>query len=619
VVLDHLSREAFFRVLQMKKKKNATMAGGKSELRRLFAFATPYRWALAGGLVSLIAVTGFALAVPQVLKLLIDAAFVEQDTAKLNRIMLFLIVAFAGQAVFAFFRSYLLSYVGERVVADLKTQVYDHLTTQSQAFFAERRIGELSSRLASDVGWVQSVTATTLGELLRQSLTLTGGIAIIAVTNPRLTAVMLSIVPIVVGGALLYGAYLRRIATRVQDRVADAAAILQESLSAVRIVQSFVREDYERSRYHERVNETLGLALRRSAAIGGFMAFMILVVFTGLSVVLWYGARLVIAGELTAGGLSSFILYMFVVAMSIGGIGDLYGGLQQAIGASRRIFELLDTPSEIRDPDFPQPLGNVTGAVRIESVRFLYPGVDTPVLDDVTIESEPGEIVALVGPSGAGKSTLISLIPRFYDVTAGRVLIDGQDIRNVRLAELRRAIGLVPQETILFGGTVRENIAYGKLDATDAEIEAAARAAHAHEFILECPEGYRTIIGERGVKLSGGQRQRIAIARALLKNPRILLLDEATSSLDTESERLVQNALEVLMEGRTTFVIAHRLSTVRNAHKIVVLDRGRVVEQGPHEELLRRGGLYKDLYELQFRDLPAPDAVHISPVPSGTP
>jgi subfamily B ATP-binding cassette protein MsbA len=422
-----------------------------------------------------------------------------------------------------------------------------------------------------------------------------------------LTLLMLAIVPFVVLSAHFYGRYIRRLSTKVQDRLAESNSVLEETLSAIRIVQSFVREDYERQRYRDRIQAALQLAVRRSVAGGGFIAFIILIVYSGIAGVLWFGSRMVISGSLSAGELIAFVLYTFVVAGSISGMTELYGQFQQAIGATRRVFELLDTKPEICDAPDAQSLGDVIGQVNLEDVCFTYPDERaTEILKGVTIEAKPGEIIALVGPSGAGKSTLVALIPRFYDVSSGSILVDGHDIRAVRISELRGSIGLVPQETTLFGGTIRDNIIYGKLDATAAELESVARAAHAHEFIMEFPDGYDTIVGERGVKLSGGQRQRIAIARALLKNPAILILDEATSSLDSESERLVQDALETLMQGRTTFVIAHRLSTVRRANRIVVLDQGRIIEEGTHEELLANEGLYKQLHDIQFKDYPSP-------------
>lgn len=573
------------------------------DLLRLLSYARPYRVRLAIALLSLIVASGLGLASPKVVGLLIDAAFGQHDLHKLNILVLLLVGLFAVQAAFSFLRTYLLSYTGERIVADLRTQLYNHLTSLTVSFFSNRRVGELTSRLTSDVTVVQTVTTGSITEFLRSSLLLVGGVTIIFITNPRLSLLMLAIVPVVIVSAHLYGRYVRRLSTDVQDRLAEANSVLEETLSAIRIVQSFVREEYERVRYRERIQESLKLAVKRAVASGGFIAFIILVVYSGIAIVLWYGSRLVVAGQMTQGDLIAFVLYTFFVGGAVGGMTELYGQFNQAIGATRRVFELLDTKPEIKDPGSPEMFEKVLGHVKLIDVHFTYPDERAlPVLKGVTVEAKPGEVIALVGPSGAGKSTLVALIPRFYDVSSGALTIDGHDIRSVRLADLRIAIGMVPQETTLFGGPVRENIAYGKLGATHEEIEAAARAAHAHEFIVEFPDGYDTVVGERGVKLSGGQRQRIAIARALLKNPAILILDEATSSLDSESERLVQDALETLMQGRTTFVIAHRLSTVRRADRIIVLDGGRIVEEGTHEELLAGGGLYKRLHEIQFRE-----------------
>ena len=591
----------------MPPKEEKEKRGSPRELLRLLAYTKPYRLRLATAIASLLVAGLLGLAFPQLVRLIIDAAITNKDPVRLNRFAILLIAIFAAQALFSFLRSYLLSYTGERIVADVRVQVYAHLTGLPISFFASRRVGELTSRLASDVSIVQTVTTGTVAELLRLSIILIGGVAIITITNTRLTLIMMAIVPVVILSATFYGRYVRRLSTQVQDQLAEANSVLEESLSAIRIVQSFAREEYERARYGGKIRDSFKLAVRRSLAGGGFIAFIILVVYSGIAVVLWIGSRMVLSGQLSSGELVAFVLYTFFVGGAIGGMTELYGQFNQAIGATRRLFELLDTKPEIKEPEPAEPLAKVSGAVELKDVHFTYPDERRlAVLKGVSIRAQSGEIIALVGPSGAGKSTLVALIPRFYDASSGAVLVDGHDVRRVRLKDLREAIGMVPQETTLFGGTIRENIAYGKLDASDAEIEAAARAAHAHEFISEFPDGYNTIVGERGVKLSGGQRQRIAIARALLKNPAILILDEATSSLDYESERLVQDALETLMQGRTTFVIAHRLSTVRRADRIIVMDRGVVVEEGTHKELIGAGGLYKQLYDIQFRDYPPP-------------
>jgi subfamily B ATP-binding cassette protein MsbA len=516
--------------------------------------------------------------------------------------VLLLIGVFALQALFSAIQSYLLSRVGEGVVADLRRAVYAHLLTLSPRFFEARKTGEITSRLTSDISTVQGVVSNALVQLFSQTLTLVGTVIILFLTNWQLSLLMLSIVPVVVLSAFYFGRRLRKVSKEFQDRVAEANARAEEAIGGMRVVQSFTAEGLEARRYADLIGASFAVALRRARIRATFNPVVFFAMFSAIGIVLWFGGRLVIAGALTPGQLVSFLVYTFSVAGAVGAFSGLFSQFQEALGASSRIFELLDEQSELKEPEQPVVLKDVRGRVSLEHVSFGY-GDRGLVLQDVSLEAEPGEVVALVGPSGAGKSTLISLIPRFYDPTGGRILLDGTDIRDLSLHDLRANIALVPQETQLFSGSIAENIRYGKPEASDLEVVEAAQAANAHEFIESFPQGYQTLVGERGVKLSGGQRQRVAIARALLKNPRILILDEATSSLDSESEASVQEALERLMQGRTTFVIAHRLSTVRDADRIVVLEGGKIVQAGSHTELLAAGGLYRDLYELQFREV----------------
>ena len=572
-------------------------------LRRLWPLIRPYRGRLLLATGCLILSAAVGLAFPQIVRGLLDAAFVRHDRALLDRIALRLLGLFTLQALSNFAQTYLLSSAGERVVARLREDLFQHLLKLSPGFFAERRTGELVSRLAADIGTVQGLVSYQLSELARQTLYLVGGITLLTLTNRHLTLTAVLVVPFVAGSAVFFGRRLRRISTGVQDKVAEATAVAEEAFSQIRIVQSFVQEAWEAARYGGRMAEVVQVAIRRAVVRGVFFAVITFATFGGMAVVLWEGGRLVLGGALTAGTLVQFLLYTVFIAAAVTALTSLFSNYQETVGAARRVFELLETRPTIADPPDPRPLPSpVRGHVAVEQVSFRYQP-DLPLaLDDVSLAIAPGEVVALVGPSGAGKTTLANLLPRFWDVTAGQITLDGVDIRAVRLSELRRAIGIVPQEPALFSGSVHENIAYGRPEAGHPEVEAAARAAHAHEFIARLPQGYATLVGERGVKLSGGQRQRIAIARALLKDPRVLILDEATSSVDAESERLIEEALERLLQGRSTLIIAHRLSTVRRADRLVVLDRGRAVEEGTHDELLARGGLYARLYQRQFRD-----------------
>ncbi|GIW25560.1 ABC transporter ATP-binding protein [Meiothermus sp.] len=589
-------------VFRANSSSDKTPKGDFRQLGRLLAYTRPYRLGLLlAGIASLIS-TGFFLAFPQLVSRMLDASIFEQgNLAQIDRYTLLLIGVFAGQALFSALQSYLFARAGEGVVADLRRSLFGHLLTLSPRFFENHKTGDITSRLTSDVATVQGVVSNALVQLFTTPLMFAATLAILFVTNWKLSSFILAVVPLVILVAIVLGRIIRRISKAFQDKIAEANARAEEVLSGIRVVQSFTAEKLEAERYSHLIGESFRTALRRALVASGLSGVVFFSIFSALGLIFWYGGRLVSLGEITPGQLVSFILYAFNVAASVGTLAGIWSQVQSALGASSRIFELLDTPSELKDPENPHPLPAVRGEVRLENVHFAYDDRGE-VLRGVSLTARPGEVVALVGPSGAGKSTLIALIPRFYDVTQGRITLDGIDIRQLRLEDLRRQIALVPQETLLFSGSIEENIRYGKPQASQAEVIEAAKAANAHGFIQEFPQGYQTLVGERGVKLSGGQRQRIAIARALLKNPRILILDEATSSLDSESEALVQEALDKLMQGRTTFVIAHRLSTVRNADLIVVLDKGQVVEQGTHEALLAQGGLYKNLYELQFRE-----------------
>lgn len=546
------------------------------------------------------------LALPLLARDLFNEAFAARglvaEVTDLNRITLALVAIFSLQAVFNFLRVYLLGLVGEGVVADLRKKLYGHLLDLPVPFFDGHKTGEITSRLTADVATVQAAVSQGAAQLVSQAVTLLGASVVLFVINARLTLVMLAVIPPVIIAGALFGRRLRKISTRFQDRVAEANADAEEALGGIRVVKSFTAEDLERGRYGRAIDDSFRLGRARAIARALFVPSMILALFLGVAVVLWYGGRQVLMGALAPGDLVAFLMLMLFVAGSVGTFTGLYSQLQEAVGASQRIFELLDLPG---DPVTPSAGGGARrearGRVAFEGVSFGYGGRgDTLILDGIDLVAEPGEVIALVGPSGAGKSTLVSLLPRFYDPLAGRIVLDDRDLREIELSELRSLLAMVPQETHLFSGSVDENIRYGRPSASESEVQAAARAANAHEFVSEFPEGYRTTVGERGVKLSGGQRQRLAIARALLKDPRILILDEATSSLDSESEALVQAALERLMAGRTTFVIAHRLSTVLKADRIAVLDHGRIVQLGSHATLLSQTGLYRDLYRRQF-------------------
>jgi ATP-binding cassette, subfamily B, bacterial MsbA len=573
----------------------------RQDIRRLLAYLSPYRRAMGIAIITLLFGSLLGLVFPWIMQNLINSVFAQGDQQELNRITVLLIGTFLIRSIFYYFQLYWLSYVGERVVVDLRRQLYIHLNQLSLRFFADRRIGEIISRLSSDVTIVRTALTNNVATVLSQSVTFIGSLVLMLVLNWRLTLFILVIAPIIVLCAAIIGSRLRNLSTEVQDQLADSTAMAEESLSNTRIVKAFTREPYEIQRYVDQIERTFNATMHLAVLRSAFVPLVTFLAFSSLAGILWFGGQEVIAGRLSAGALIAFLVYGINIAASIGAFTSLYTQLQEAAGAAQRVFDLLDEPPDIVDHHDAIDLPSAKGSLRFEDVSFAYPGA-SHVLHHIDLDIQPGEVLALVGPSGAGKSTIFNLIPRFYDPTDGRICLDGIDLRQIAIFSLRTQIGLVPQETQLFSGTVKENLRYGKLDASEAELAAAARAANAEEFIEQLPQGYDTLVGERGVKLSGGQRQRIAIARAILKDPRILLLDEATSSLDSESEGLVQDALERLMYHRTTVVIAHRLSTVQNATRIAVLDQGHLVEMGTHAELFALEGLYARLYRLQFQN-----------------
>ena len=569
--------------------------------RRLLAYVRPYRRLMTFSIAMLLVSTLLGLILPLVVQNLVDVVLIDKNLTRLNQLAIGLFVVFLVQAIFSFAHRLTLAFVGEKVIAAIRIKVYSHLQTLSLTYFADHRTGEVVSRLTNDVSLLQNAVTDNLVALLRQAITLVGAAVLLFWLNWRLTLIILTGIPIISLTMVALGRQIRKAAKAVQDALAEAANVVEETVSGIRIVKSFAREPHEIGRFTVRVNETFDAAMRRAkigAVLGPVIGFM---AFSSITITLWFGSFEVIEERLSAGGLVAYLVYTMMVAAPIASLAGLYAQFQSALGATERLFELLDTPPDIADAPEATALPTVAGRVVFDAVDFDYTTA-VPILKQVSFEAKPGQVIALVGPSGAGKSTLVNLIPRFYDVGNGRILIDDCDVRDITVKSLRQQIGIVPQETVLFSDTVLENIRYGNLEATQAEIEAAASAANAHDFIVnDLPEGYQTMVGERGVKLSGGQRQRVAIARAILKDPRILILDEATSSLDSESESLVQEALERLMNGRTSFVIAHRLSTIINADWVLVLDQGRVVEQGTHHSLLQDvAGLYYRLYQMQF-------------------
>lgn len=577
------------------------------EALTMLKFLRPYRGHFAAGLVFIALSSMTTLSFPYLLKKLIDSA----DAMSRGEIMISPnMIAFAMlgilvfQMVFSFGRVYFFTYAGENALADLRKEVYNRMIQLPMEFFSKRRVGELSSRLSADLSQIQDAMTLMLAEVLRGMLTLVIGIGLIFYISPKLTLVMISVIPVIIIIAVVFGKKIRKLSRESQDQLADSNIVVQETLQGISNVKAFSNEWFEIGRYENSLKKVVGLALRTGKIRGLFISFMLFSLFGTIVFVVWFGVGLMQAGELSFGDLTAFVIYTTFVGASMAGFADLYSQLQKTIGATQRVREIIKEPVEdvmtVRVPL--EDRYKLSGRVSFEGISFAYPSrAEMQVLKDVHIKAEPGEQIALVGPSGAGKSTMVAMILQFYHPDSGRIVFDGLDSSTIPLSQLRRQMAFVPQDVMLFGGTIRENIAYGNPDASEEEIIAAARKANAHDFIVSFPEGYQTIVGERGIKLSGGQRQRIAIARAILKDPVILILDEATSSLDSASESLVQEALENLMKNRTSFVIAHRLSTVRNADKIYVLDKGQIVESGTHQELMDiEEGLYKSLSKLQF-------------------
>ena len=576
-------------------------------LRALLPFMRPYRGRIALAGLFLLLAAGSTLVFPLALRSLIDQGLVPSQPGEqvlgLRDHFLALFGVGAALGIFSGARFYLVSWLGERITADLRDAVYGHVVRQSPEFFESTRTGEVLSRLTTDTTLVQTVVGSSLSLGLRNTLMGTGALLALIVTNPWVMTQVLGILVLVVAPALYFGRRVRRLSRASQDRIADSSAIAAEVLNAIPIVQSYTQEQREAARFAEATEAAFDTARRRSKVRALLVAFIISATFGALLWGLYQGTQAVLAGRITAGHLGQTVVFIILFIGSVAALSEVYGDLQRAAGATERLMELLRAQSPVRDPATPRPLPAVAAgsALSLEQVQFFYPSRPLqPALSDFTLDVRPGETVALVGPSGAGKSTVFQLLLRFYDAQQGRITLDGVLVAETAMATLRHRVGIVPQDSVIFSTSALENIRYGRPDATDAEVQAAARAAYAHDFISALPEGYATYLGERGVRLSGGQRQRISIARAILKNPPLLLLDEATSALDAESERVVQAALESAMENRTTLVIAHRLATVQRADRIVVMEAGRIVDTGTHAELVQRGGLYARLAQMQF-------------------
>jgi ATP-binding cassette, subfamily B, bacterial MsbA len=574
-----------------------------STFSRFLPFLKPYlsRMVLAGLLV--MGVAAINLALLRLAGTLWDVITVQHDQSRMTDMITVFLGLVVLQGLCSMGHSYLTAWISQRIIADFRRHLFAHLHTLSVSFFSHRRTGELLSRLMNDVTVVQSVVTETPIDSAKQLVTFVGGITFLLMMNWRLCLLILILLPLLVLVAKVFGRRLKSLSTSIQDHTAAMSTLIEEVISGIRIVKSFVQTQREETRFAAQVEQTLALTMRKAGVMAVFIPVISLLTFSAAAAVLWYGGRQVIDGSVSPGDLFAFVLFAGILIGPFSSAARVFAQIREAQGATQRVFEILDTGSEVSDSPTATTLSSVSGHIRAEHIGFAY-DPRQPVLTDISFEAKPGELVAIVGPTGAGKTTVMNLLHRFYDPTEGHITIDGHDLRQVTMDSWYRQIALVPQETILFGGTILDNIRYGDEKATQKEVVAASRAAHAHDFIMSFPDQYQTIVGEKGINVSGGQRQRIAIARAIVKNPRVLLLDEATSALDSESERLVQEALEQLMKGRTTFVIAHRLTTIQRADRILVLNKGRLVETGTHAELMGHKGLYQYLYTLRLIELP---------------
>lgn len=571
------------------------------EFRKILKYARPYTKSLIFAFLCLALTSLINLVLPLIVRNMINAVIVLKDSEVLDGLAWDLIIIIGLQAVFAVTHNYIFGFVGHRMTTDFRVEFFSHIQSLSLRFFQERRVGEILSRMSNDISVIENALVTIPVALLRQSITLLGAMTIILYLNWKLTGLILLILPPLMIFARFFGRRLKMFSAKLQDQLAQAVVVLEEVISSIKIVKSFTREPYEQDRFQDKIETAFERAVDKLKVSSFFGPFILGLTFLVSALLIWYGGYQVMQGTTTPGELAAFFLYALIIAGPIGTFIRLYTQVQEASGSIHRVYEILDTQPLIQNPDNPITIGDLKGRIEFDNVTFGYRET-AEVIHDVSLDILPGQTAALVGPSGAGKSTLIKLLFRFFDPSTGAIRLDGHDIRTLDRESFLSQIALVPQETLLFGGTVKENILYGKLDATDAELKEAAQKANAHEFIVGMEKGYDTVVGEKGAKLSGGERQRIAIARAILKDPKILVLDEATSSLDNRSESLIQDALETLMAGRTTFIIAHRLSTIHKADQIIVLDKGGIVEAGQHEDLMSHKGLYHDLYTLKMLD-----------------